>query len=218
MDCSLTRLLCPRDFPDKNTGVGCHFLYQGIFLIQGSYLHLLCWQADSLSLSHLESPLCLIEPLYFLCLNEVWLIKCSGRGLVQAVIQQMPVGIFITVLLSGSGLCEATPGPPRPWGCWWASHGLSWQILVRFLPGRCLCHIRWPLTTAGINGPGYGEAVGSGGWQVGMLVGSWLCCCVPGAPGCGLTVLSPSSAGADPAEKAGTHPSPCHQHYPQCGY
>ena len=22
------RLLCPRDFPDKNTGMGCHFLFQ----------------------------------------------------------------------------------------------------------------------------------------------------------------------------------------------
>ena len=28
----LTRLLCPWDFPGKNTGVGCHFLLQGIFL------------------------------------------------------------------------------------------------------------------------------------------------------------------------------------------
>ena len=26
-----TRLLCPQDFPGKNTGVGCHFLLQGIF-------------------------------------------------------------------------------------------------------------------------------------------------------------------------------------------
>ena len=24
-------LLCPWDFPGKNTGVGCHFLLQGIF-------------------------------------------------------------------------------------------------------------------------------------------------------------------------------------------
>ena len=28
-----TRLFCPWDFPDKNTGVGCHFLFQGIFPI-----------------------------------------------------------------------------------------------------------------------------------------------------------------------------------------
>ena len=35
-------LLCPWDFPDKNTGVGSHFLCQGIFLTQGLNLHLLC--------------------------------------------------------------------------------------------------------------------------------------------------------------------------------
>ena len=38
------RLLCPWDFPGKNTGVGCHFLLQRIFLTQGSnpcLLHLL---------------------------------------------------------------------------------------------------------------------------------------------------------------------------------
>ena len=29
-----TRLLHPRDFPGKNTGEGCHFLLQGIFLTQ----------------------------------------------------------------------------------------------------------------------------------------------------------------------------------------
>ena len=29
------RLLCPQDFLDKNTGVGCHFLCQGIFPTQG---------------------------------------------------------------------------------------------------------------------------------------------------------------------------------------
>ena len=44
-------LLCSWDFPGKNTGVGCHFLLQGIFLTQGSnphLLHLLYWQVDSL--------------------------------------------------------------------------------------------------------------------------------------------------------------------------
>ena len=31
-----SRLLRPRDFPGKSTGVGCHFLLQGIFPTQGS--------------------------------------------------------------------------------------------------------------------------------------------------------------------------------------
>ena len=47
------RLLCPWDSPGKNTGVGCHFLLQGIFPAQGSnpsLLHLLHWQAGSLPL------------------------------------------------------------------------------------------------------------------------------------------------------------------------
>ena len=29
------RVLCPWDFPGKNSGVACHFLPQGIFLTQG---------------------------------------------------------------------------------------------------------------------------------------------------------------------------------------
>ena len=55
-----TRPLCPWGFPGKNTGVGCHFLLQGIFPAQGSNPCLLRWQADSLPLSHqgsLHSPL-----------------------------------------------------------------------------------------------------------------------------------------------------------------
>ena len=35
------RLLCPWDFPGMKTGVGCHFLLQGIFLNQGLNSHLL---------------------------------------------------------------------------------------------------------------------------------------------------------------------------------
>ena len=48
MDCSM-----PGSFVHwisrKNTRVGCHFLLQGIFLIQGSNPHHLHWQADSLT-------------------------------------------------------------------------------------------------------------------------------------------------------------------------
>ena len=48
---TLYGLLCPWDFPGKNTGVNCHFLLQGIFLTQGLNLRLLGllhWQASSL--------------------------------------------------------------------------------------------------------------------------------------------------------------------------
>ena len=50
-----TRLLCPRDFPVRYTGVGCHFLLQEIFPTKGSKPSLLHWQANLLPLSHLEA-------------------------------------------------------------------------------------------------------------------------------------------------------------------
>ena len=54
-----TSLLCAWDFPGKNTGVGCHFLLQGIFPSQGlnpHLLHPLYWQADSLPLAPPGKP------------------------------------------------------------------------------------------------------------------------------------------------------------------
>ncbi|KAM7232407.1 hypothetical protein CapIbe_017168, partial [Capra ibex] len=53
------RLFSPWDLPGKNTGVGCHFLLQGIFPKQGLNLHLfhlLHWQVGSFPLLHLGSP------------------------------------------------------------------------------------------------------------------------------------------------------------------
>ena len=52
------RLLCPWNFPGKNTGVSCHFLLQGIILTQGTNLSLLLGHldTDSLPLSQQESP------------------------------------------------------------------------------------------------------------------------------------------------------------------
>ena len=43
-----TRLFCPWDSPDKNTGVGCHFLLQEIFQTEGANPSLLHWQVGSL--------------------------------------------------------------------------------------------------------------------------------------------------------------------------
>ena len=50
------RLFYSWDFSGKNTGVGCHFLLLGIFPTQGLNPHLLHWQAYSLSLSHMKTP------------------------------------------------------------------------------------------------------------------------------------------------------------------
>ena len=51
------RLLCPWDSPGKNTGVGCHFLLQGIFPTQGSNLGLLRCRQTLYPLSHQGSHL-----------------------------------------------------------------------------------------------------------------------------------------------------------------
>ena len=45
-------LLCPRDFPVMNTGMGCHFLLQGIILNPGTEPTSSAFQADSLPLNH----------------------------------------------------------------------------------------------------------------------------------------------------------------------
>ena len=60
------RLLCPWDFSGRNTGVGCHFLIQGIFTTQALNLYLLCllncrqilslWSHEG-SLSFFKKPL-----------------------------------------------------------------------------------------------------------------------------------------------------------------
>ena len=50
------RLLCPPDFPGKNTRAGCQFLLQGTFTTQESNPHLLHKQVDSLLLRYQGSP------------------------------------------------------------------------------------------------------------------------------------------------------------------
>ena len=53
-----TRLNHPWNFPGKNTGMGCHFLLQGIFPTQGLNPGLLHFRHILNHLSHQGSPLC----------------------------------------------------------------------------------------------------------------------------------------------------------------
>ena len=55
-----TRFLCPWHSPSKNTGVGCHFLLQGIFPTQGLHPGLPRCRQTLYQLSHRERPI----PLY----------------------------------------------------------------------------------------------------------------------------------------------------------
>ena len=60
------RVLCPRDFPGKNTGMGCHSILQGIFPTQRSNRGLLHCGQIFYHLSHRASPLLIISSCYLL--------------------------------------------------------------------------------------------------------------------------------------------------------
>jgi len=80
---------CPWDFPGKNTGVGCHFLLQGIFLTQGSNAHLwhcrrilhqwATWEAPFV-IHILEGFVSFLPRLYFPCVKSgvfLWTFNSS---------------------------------------------------------------------------------------------------------------------------------------------
>ena len=85
------RLLWPRDSPGKNTGVGCHGLLQGIFLIQGSnpcHLCLLHWWVDSLPLVNLGSPF--LSIMYGFDYQPLQVIKTSEQWLLAEITSEIP--------------------------------------------------------------------------------------------------------------------------------
>ena len=72
---TLYSLLSPWDSPGKNTGVGCHFLIQGIFPTQGANPALLCllhWQVDFFYHQSVQS------------LSRVWLCATPWNATRQA--------------------------------------------------------------------------------------------------------------------------------------
>ena len=72
------RLLCPWDSPGKNTGVGCHFFLQGIFLTQG-------W---SLCLLHCRWVL------YHWATREASCTPLPGHEFLAGVISSMHMGVL----------------------------------------------------------------------------------------------------------------------------
>ena len=73
------RLLCPWDFPGKNTGVGCHLLLQGNFVTQGSNAGLLLESPGKPSLLF-NSPQrrSQVKPSCFLRLSQSYWRTVSG--------------------------------------------------------------------------------------------------------------------------------------------
>ena len=101
----LDRLLCPWDFLSKNTGVGCHFLLQGIFPTQGSSPHLLHQQVDSLHWATGEAPL--LEQSWLRCTRiSKCICRIKGMGNITGSVQPCQVShpnfskvIFLHILM-----------------------------------------------------------------------------------------------------------------------
>ena len=124
-----TRLLCPWNFPGKSTGVGCHFLLQGIFQTQGSNLGLLhCRQVlyhlsyqgsqvrTALSTSYILSHLSLTNVLLWWLSGEESICQCRRHEDSSS----------IPGLGRSPGEGNDTPfqysclGNPMDTGAWWA--------------------------------------------------------------------------------------------------
>ena len=99
------RLLCPWDFPGKNTNGSCHFFLWGIFLTQGLNPCLLCllhWQADAVPLHHLRSPITVISVVKVILYSFllVWLfqsyterISSMKKGTLAVTLKTYPQGL-----------------------------------------------------------------------------------------------------------------------------
>ena len=73
------QVLLSLGFPRQEYWSGFHFLLQGIFLTQGSKLHLLHWQVDSLPLSHLGSLFNSVQSLSHVQLfATLWTAACQA--------------------------------------------------------------------------------------------------------------------------------------------
>ena len=82
-----TSFLCAWNFPGKDTGMGCYFLLQRIFLTQElnpGLLRLLHWQVNSLPLCHLGNPIS-----YSSLSNNIWLLKFRfSQKLIASFLQE----------------------------------------------------------------------------------------------------------------------------------
>ena len=99
------RLLCQWDSPGKNTGVGCHFLLQEIFLTQEVNPHLLCllhWRQILYHWAIREAP----DFQYRYNANNYGLVFCINQFRLPKLIQirwpKKQEVHFVTILEAGS--------------------------------------------------------------------------------------------------------------------
>ena len=100
---TLAILLCPWDSPGKSTGVGSHFILQGVFLIQGSNPRLLCLlhcRQILYLLNHWGSPsLSLISIVGNKKVTDHWsLVRTNAGTLIKKCRKQDASEMFVLLL------------------------------------------------------------------------------------------------------------------------
>ena len=150
------RLLCPWNSPGKNTGVGCHFLLQGIFPSQGL----------NRALPHCRQTLYPLSPSQHVPkqVHEPWTLRlkvwCSTDWAIQAKWKLLsPVWLFATPWTSSRGqiakvssfslLHRLFPTQESNWGllhCRHILYQLSYQRSRILLSVQLFSHVRLFLT------------------------------------------------------------------------
>ena len=104
------RLLCPWNSPGKNTGVGSHFLLQGLFLTQGLNLGLLHCRQILYQLSH-QGTCCHMPEMDQNGMRTL-VLQCHWSDSMFSTVVQLPLP---------AGICwpqESCWGPRQAASCW----------------------------------------------------------------------------------------------------
>ena len=120
-----TRLLWSGDFPDKSTGVGCHFFLQGLFPTQGSNPPISCVSCTSgefFTTAPLWSPKVTVNP------TQNW-FKQSGNSMMsqnsKSKGQLAVAALHCPPHAPAPPQCQPSQGFRAP--AWrWLPHGLHW--------------------------------------------------------------------------------------------
>ena len=142
-----TRLLCSWDFPGKDTGVGCHFLPQGVFPTQGLNLGLLNHRQILYWLSYKGSPCVYIkEYIYSFRFFSIILLQVTEYSFLAYIVGPYWLLYMLLSLQSCPTLCDPTdsspPGSPVPgilqartleWVAISFSNAWKWKVKVRSL-------------------------------------------------------------------------------------
>ena len=128
------RILCPWNSPGKNTGVGCHFLLQGIFLTQGSNPGLLHSRQILYRLNHQG-----ISSMSLLNISCIFSILVSCLFICNSILFSRFWIIFTIIILNFLSGRLSISSSFVWFGGHWSCSFTSWVFLCLFILFRLLC-------------------------------------------------------------------------------